>query len=326
MKQSEVSIGTSLRPNGNTTLRLFPTTRPEIPISVPLSILDCTSARFAPTGCIWIFDHHVTMPDHYTLLNRLRKSFVATLDEFPQWAGQIRWTPFDPDGGYTERFNRIKLVYGSVNDPGVEWKIVYYPSYSSNRFAPTPSERASMTVWREDEFEQSRLISNCDLALHDLESWKGLPGMSVQISLFGDGGYAIGIKLAHVLGDAQSLMIFVHRWAAKSRDIDHITGSFPYSDFPIFDPKQLDGHASGDIHGFDIDPHLAVAARVLPLHRYDCWEVDAPDFPPFFAETLEKIIPPSSFLEKAKLSPADSAPWSSWDPSRPVSYAYIHFG
>ena len=72
-------------------------------------------------------------------------------------------------------------------------------------------ERASKIVWREDDFEHSRLISDCDLALHDLKSWKGLPGMSVQISLFGDGGYAIGVKLAHVLVDAQSLMAFVHR-------------------------------------------------------------------------------------------------------------------
>lgn len=326
MVESRVSIDMVLRPDDKTILRLFPTTRPETPISVPLSILDCTAARFAPTGCIWIFDHHVTMPDHHTLLNRLRKSFVDTLDEFPQWAGQIRWIPFNPVGSYTERFNRINLVYGSVNDPGVEWKIVYYPSYSSNRFAPSPAERASRTVWREDEFEQSRLISNCDLALHDLESWKGLPGMSVQISLFGDGGYAIGVKLAHTLGDAQSLMTLVHRWAAKSRNLDRVTSSSSLFNSPVFDPKRLDGHASGNINGLHIDPHIAATARALPLHRYDCWEADAPDFPPFFAETLERTMPPSSFRERDKLSPAYSAPWSSWNPSKPVSYAHIHFG
>lgn len=103
------------------------------------------------------------------------------------------------------------MVYGSVDDPGVEWKTVSYLSYSSRQFAPTPLERASRTVWRKDNFEQSRLISDCDLALHDLKSWKNLPGMSVQVSLFGNGGYAIGVKLAHVLGDAQSLMTFVRR-------------------------------------------------------------------------------------------------------------------
>lgn len=44
-------------------------------------------------------------------------------------------------------------------------------------------------------------------------------------------------------------------------------------------------YASGDITGSGIDPHPAAVARALPLHRYDCWEADAPDFPPFFAKT-----------------------------------------
>jgi hypothetical protein len=60
--------------------------------------------------------------------------------------------------------------------------------YSPGQFAATPLERPSRTVWRKDNSEQLRLITNCDLALYDLESWKNLLGISVQISLFGDGG------------------------------------------------------------------------------------------------------------------------------------------
>lgn len=319
-------IGTAPRPAAKTILRLFPTTRSDTPVSVPLSILDCAAARFSPTGCIWIFDHHDTAPDHDSLVGRLRNSFIATLNEFPQWAGQLQWTAFKPNGGYTERSHRIQVVYGSVDDPGVEWKTISYPSYSSDCFAPTPVERESRRVWREDNFEQSRLISDCDLALHDLKSWKGLPGMSVQISLFGKGGYAIGVKLAHVLGDAQSLMTFVHMWADRSRNLHCNNGNPSLFDPPIFDPKQLDEHASGDINGSGIDTDLAAIAQALPLHRYDCWEADAPNFPPSFAETLAGTMLPSSFLKSVKLSPAHSAPWSSWDTSKPVSYAYIHFG
>jgi hypothetical protein len=125
------------------------------------------------------------------------------------------------------------------------------------------------------------LISKCDLALHDLKSREGLPGMSVQISLSGGGGYAIGVKLAHVLGDAQSLMIFVHMWAVRSRNLHHDKVSPSLFDFPIFDPKRLDDYASGDINRSEIDPHLAAAARALSLHQYDCWEADAPEFPSF---------------------------------------------
>lgn len=53
------------RPTDKTTLRLFQASRPETSISVPLSILDCTAARFTPTGCIWIFDHNDATPDHH---------------------------------------------------------------------------------------------------------------------------------------------------------------------------------------------------------------------------------------------------------------------
>jgi hypothetical protein len=77
--------------------------------------------------------------------------------------------------------NRIDLVYGSVDGPGVAWKTISYSSYSSDRFATSPIKRASKIVWREEDFEHSRLISDCDLALHDLKSWKGLSGMSVQL-------------------------------------------------------------------------------------------------------------------------------------------------
>lgn len=95
----------------------------------------------------------------------------------------------------------------------------------------------------------SRLTSDFDLALHDSKNWKNLPGMSAQISLFGDGGYAIGVKLAHMLGDAQSLIIFVHLWAAKSRNLHCDTGG-PSLVSPVFDPKLLGDHVFGDANRY----------------------------------------------------------------------------
>jgi hypothetical protein len=58
----------------------FPTSRPDSEISVPLSILACTAARFTPTGCIWIFHHHDRTPDHHTLL----KASTKLLRRYPQ--------------------------------------------------------------------------------------------------------------------------------------------------------------------------------------------------------------------------------------------------
>lgn len=82
--------------------------------------------------------------------------------------------------------------------------------------------------------------------------------MPVQVSLFGDGGYAIGVKLAHVQGDAQSFMTFVHMWAAKSRNLHYDTDCSSLFDPPIFDPKRLNDYESGDVNGSGIDPHPVV--------------------------------------------------------------------
>ncbi|OKL58267.1 hypothetical protein UA08_06847 [Talaromyces atroroseus] len=308
------------------TSRVLPTSQTESPISVPLSIFDATCTRFSPTRCIWLFDHHSDTPEQKTLCSRLRTSFISTPDEFPQWAVQLQWSSLNANGNHTERFHRINIVYGSPQDPGVEWKTAYHPSHSSKDFAPLASERASRTTWRGDGFVQSELLSNTALAaLHDMKSYKGLPAMTVQITLFRDGGYAVGVKLAHPLGDAQALMVFVQRWAAKSRCLHGDTESPSLMPPPVFNPQLLDSHASGDIDGSANDPRLAAIARELPLHRYNCWESDAPGYLPAFLSTLESSMPPKSFLDTVELSPADTAPWTTWDVSRSVDYVQMHF-
>lgn len=313
--------------------RVHPSTRPPAPISTPLSVLDATVARFSPTGAIWIFDElHC---DKDTLVSRLRSSFVATLSLFPHWAGQLKWAPVQPGGSHTERFNRPQVVHGTDSDPGVEWTVVEHP-FHVHDVVPTAKERAESVAgarrgaWVGNGFAQEHFVPSTPLALHNLRDCTGLPGMLVQINFSLGGGYAIGIKIAHALADAQALMTFTHNWMANSRKC---FGAQPYSspllDNPVFDPTLLDACAAGDIDAPEPDTALTTAARPLPMHRYSWWDTFDPGYPAVCVPTTENSKPPPNILEPAikqgRVSASTPAPWSTWDPMRPASYVQLHF-
>lgn len=305
--------------------RLFPHIPPPSPITTPLSILDATVARFAPAGAIWLFD---SFPENITeseSINRLQSSFVQTLSDYPQWAGQLQWAPVREDGLHTERFNRPMVVYGTPNDPGVEWRIVKRDDISIRSLVPSARERASAGTWNGDDFPQRDFLCDTPLALHDLREYQGLPGMQVQITLLKDGGYAIGIQMAHVLADAQSLMVFVHQWAAASRAAFDSEYTKSLMDAPVFNPALLEAHAAGDINGPAPDPGLVGAARELPLHRFDWWKIDDPGYPNVMVTNTLNSMPSREVLDSIELTPSTSAPWTTWDLSRPIRYTQIHF-
>lgn len=306
--------------------RLFPSSRPSQRISTPLSILDATVARFSPTGAIFLFDHISEDINETEFLDRLRSSFVDALDDCPHWAGQLQFAPVRPGGSHTERFNRPMVIYGDEKDPGVEWSVVRHPSISVQSLAPSASERASgKGIWIGDEFAQRLFLSETPLPLHDLRECEGLPAMQVQVNLFNDGGYGIGVKIAHSLADAQSLMVFIHYWAAKSRQLFSSTETDSPMDPPIFDPTLLDECAAGDIDGLAADPELASVTRQLPLHRFDWWDTNAPGYSHYLIPTTENSKPSPEILSQTELSPSTSAPWDTWDFSRPVRYTQLHY-
>jgi hypothetical protein len=299
------------------------------PTSTPLSILDATVARFSPTGAIWIFDQHQDL-DQKTLIEHLRTSFIETLSKFPQWAGQLQWAPVKPKGNHSERFNRPLIVYGTDTDPGVEWTVIEH-AFRADEIAPTAEERASSTTrsqpsaWAGDAFNERLFISSSPLALANLRDYAGLPGMQVQISLLQEGGYVIGVKMAHCLADAQTLMVFMHQWAHSSKKQFGNQPETPLMGEPVFDPALLDSCAAGGIDSPEPDQGLVRIARKLPLHRYSWWDTAAEGYPPFLIPTTENSKPPPGELEHRRVSPSEPAPWVSWDFSKKVRYTQLHF-
>jgi hypothetical protein len=299
------------------------------PTSTPLSILDATVARFSPTGAIWVFDQHPDL-DQKTLIEHLRTSFIETLSKFPQWAGQLQWAPVNPKGNHTERFNRPLIVYGKDTDPGVEWTVIEH-AFRADQIVPTAEERASSSIgsqpnaWAGDAFNERLFVSSNPLALANLHDYAGLPGMQVQISLLQEGGYVIGVKMAHCLADAQTLMVFMHQWAHNSKKQFGNQPQTPLMGEPVFDPALLDSCAAGDIDSPEPDQGLVRLARKLPLHRYSWWDTAAGGYPPFLIPTTENSRPPPQELEHRRVSPSEPAPWVSWDFSKKVRYTQLHF-
>ncbi|KAH1944036.1 hypothetical protein KXV69_006990 [Aspergillus fumigatus] len=286
--------------------RLSPHVLPSSPISTPLSILDATVARFAPAGAIWLWDRFSGNLPETDFIDCLQSLFVQTLSDYPQWAGQLQWAPVREGGNHTERFNRPMIVYGAPDDPGDEWRVVKRDGISVGTLVPSAMERISAGAWDGANFPQRDFLSEPPLALHDLREYQGSPSMQVQITLLKSGAFAIGIRMAHVLADAQTLMVFVHQWAATSRATFGSHNSKSLMDAPVFNPALLDAHAAGDVDGPAPDRGLVATARELPLHRFDWWK-----------RTTRGI-------RNVELSPSTSAPWTSWDLSRRIRYTQIH--
>ncbi|KAH8677627.1 hypothetical protein BX600DRAFT_430964 [Xylariales sp. PMI_506] len=309
-------------------IRLLPTSTPAQVVSTPLSILDSTCARFADTGAIWFFEAPAATIVDDEFLESLRITFVKTLDDFPQWAGQLHWAPFRPGGSHTERFNRCMITYGSPADPGAEWSIKYH-DLALDAVTPRPSD-LSRRIWDGDAFPQASFVPSAPLALSNLKDFEGRPSLAVQVNVFACGGYAIGVKVAHPLADIKSLMIFVHRWAAICRGGDDnyddgsgLTDGWIFGK-PLFDPAQLDARAAGDIDAAVVDPAIAARARALPLHRFDWWHTNAPGYPPLLVASSKNCIPPAEVLDRISLSPSTEGPWSTWDLERPASFGLLH--
>ncbi|KAI1339754.1 transferase family protein [Xylariaceae sp. FL0016] len=289
-------------------------------ISTPLSILDASVARFSATGAIWFYD---SLPKGWQdIVNKndwaesLCRSLRETLSQFPQWAGQLKWAAWRPDGSYLERFNRPVISSGDTSDPGVEWTVIRHP-FALSSVVPNLSHRVSDSgIWIGSEFSQDPFISNTPIALHDLHEFAGLPAVSIQLNLFEGDGYALGVKIAHSLADAQSLMVFMSKWTSMNQKYLGRKPE-PLTPDPVFAPTDLDTHAAGSLNETAVDPILSRQAHALPLHRYDWWDRKG--------GADDKSRPPPEVLHQAVISPGTRAPWETWDSSRPVTYAVIHF-
>ncbi|KAI0846174.1 transferase family protein [Daldinia vernicosa] len=309
------------------TKRVFPLNGPKQTTTTKLSVLDASVARFAPCGAIWLYDQAENADSRDpTLFERLEKALRQTLDDYPHFAGQLRWASEElvKEDVNSRHIGRPVVVYGSPGDPGVELTIVE-GSRELSAVVPSQDERlAAKQVWNATDFPQNDLLAKTKLAFSSLSEFEGLPGVAIQLTSFKCGGFAIGIKLAHCLSDAMCLMQFAHGWAAQSRYLfggDKSDGEKRLA--PLFDPSQLDQRAGLTPTG--PDPEKVRIARALPMHRYDWWAKDAPGYPPWAEASTLGTRPPPEELARSELSPSSFPPWPTWDMASPVEHVQIRF-
>jgi hypothetical protein len=298
--------------------RVFPTTPETETTTTALSVLDATVAKFTTCSAIWFFDAepsaHARDPD---LFRTLELSFCDTLSRWPHWAGQLRWALGTDCLSIPRLVGRPVVTYGGGKDIGVDWTIA---SCDSTLDSIIPSRHARSTtdkIWMATNLPQE-LQAASRLAFSNLAEFEGLPGVAVQLTSFKCGGWSVNVKLTHCLSDAQSLITFMHAWAAQSRKPECILSQ------PVFVPEMLDRHA-GDVHQNRPDPEMIARARGLPMHRFDWWASAAKAYPDWALASCQATMPSTDVLKTLQLSPSTHPPWSTWDMAMPIEHAQIRF-
>jgi hypothetical protein len=196
-------------------MRIHPSQTPEKPQTVPLSILDAITARYTPTQAFWLFNPPPANCPPYSVQG-LERSLRHTVDAYPQWTGSLRWSPYKPNGTHTQRYNRLQVQWGYQSDAGVEFIVAESP-LSLTSFVPEAQDRHRQ-LWGPQSFPAKELLSPMKLSLYDQSTWEGLPMVTVQVTKFqGDGGIAIGVKMAHPIADTETMMTFLKDWSAINR-------------------------------------------------------------------------------------------------------------
>ncbi|RYP89984.1 hypothetical protein DL770_003887 [Monosporascus sp. CRB-9-2] len=315
------------------TRRIFPESPPQQTRTTRLSIADASVARFAPCGAIWLYDRTEGIDARDPVVfEHLEKALKQTLDEYPHYAGQLRWaSKEDVEGDVNSRhIGRPIVVYGAGEGPGVEL-VIAEAGRELSAIVPSREERAmAKKLWNATDFPQDQLLPSTLLAFMSLADFEGLPGAAVQLTAFRCGGYAVSVKLTHCLSDALCLMHFVHSWAARSRMFfgDAAQSVFPTGadhSGPSFDPSLLDRYANLTAEGTAPDPEKIGKARALPMHRFDWWATDAPGYPSWATASSNATKPSAEEMPHLQLSPSTFPPWPTWDMAAPVVHVQIRF-
>ncbi|KAF3389468.1 hypothetical protein F1880_003395 [Penicillium rolfsii] len=308
--------------------RVFPTTKSPEHV-VPLSLLDATTADFACTCPIWLFERPDKVGDGFDLSEHLRQSLRITLDAYPHWAGQLKSistldpTELKPEElrfpPHARRFGRIYSHYEISEDPGIE-----FVTATSNATLEMLSPATRTTEY--PLFDRGKVSLNSFVPSLRLAKPLGPnvvneadflpPIMAIQLTELACGGFALATKNLHPLADIQAVIHFVRDWTKISRWI--LSGSpvpKPHLN-PLFDPARLDSMAAGDINDTQPDPAIITKALSLPMHRYDWWST------PALCPWPQEIPEPFQHQEHTPIG--QDMPWSEWDFKAPVSHYLVH--
>ncbi|TFK51349.1 hypothetical protein OE88DRAFT_1659297, partial [Heliocybe sulcata] len=282
---------------------IFPDHRVNEPTTTPLSILDAKVANFAPAAAFWLLPSHSSLSP-----SPLTASLKNALGHYPHWAGELSFVedekinPLD----HRYRFRRLQVQYGSPSDPGVVLVLASSRRPISSLIPDTPES---------DVWDASQLPTSAFIPDEPLPPGINGPSAYIQVTQFPD-ALAIGVKLAHGLSDAHTLVRFMHIWSFVHL---HPSSALPDSLAPIFNPELLDKGALGDIDREYPDDGLLHKSASLPVRRYDYW-ASAEGCPPFMFDSTR--IPQTITVNRPLGTPM---PWDEWEWQKPAGQYVVHF-
>lgn len=309
--------------------RISPSAAPVEARTVPLSILDNTAARFTYCSAIWSFHSSHRLDFQAEGLPALLKtSLQRTLSSYPAWAGQLHWDLRHESEAGRRTGGRLLVTYGSKQDPGVDF-VVVEESLPLARVCPSVEERkTTKQVWREDgDLTMEDLQPDHNIAIMDDPlNPDGMVATAIRITRFSCGGWAVCIRISHVLADASSMTCFMREWGLQTQVLLGDTGAAARIASPVFAPELLDAHAR-PVNPGDLDPDRVRLARSMPMHRFDWWAADAEGYPAWATEktAVTKALALGDGSDGMHLTAASPAPWLTWDSSRPAAHAQIRF-
>jgi hypothetical protein len=280
---------------------VWPEQRVESPQRAVLSVLDSSVARYSPASGIWLYSADST----YLTFDRLTTSLVRTLAHYPQLCGQLEWAD--------KPLGKLALRWGSESDPGV---VVAHARCSTSLAEEFPSyeQRVKRREWTTDQPAFLSAAEGHPLALHSgiFGDWTGMTSCIVQLTQFSCGGFAVSLKCAHVLADAQNLGAFMRIWSLYNQNLN---ATIPEAYLPVFQPELLDQQADS------IDGKAPEIVDALPMMRWDLWSSDTSTAPSYMADHLK---PPSHCLPLQR-APGTPIPWESLNGLLPCESRYLHF-
>ena len=241
--------------------RIFPTTKVERAESVPLSIIETFATHSTAEG-VWFY-HRPAGTSEFQLLDRLQESFRRTIDVFPQYSGRLVMNKeCKPQGGHTERFARLKLVWGTDSDLGAGYVVARAGKKLSDLIPSAEERRKLVGGWDRTELPTTSFLP-AKLFRPTLITFL------VQVTTFACGGFAIGITTSHSLMDIQSVSFFAQHWASVYNRIFLPEIQTSTLQAPTFNPQLLDNEAAGNINGMERDYELVQKAHSLPKPHYE---------------------------------------------------------
>lgn len=305
---------------------LRPIPRPDRPVIKVLSITDAATSAIPGPECVWFLDAPET--PHLLSPNLLKESLESTLAAYPFFAGQLEQIPFKVNGDWTQRHGRLRVIYGTDDDPGIQVAIAEC-NHKLSDVVPDQTQRGRL--WDSDEVPL-HLFQGTELpmALHDgVELGPDLSLMRVKITTFSCGGVAIAAKVVHPLCDAEALTCFIRYWSTVHAHLDVSNTRNGGRDSslsqlaPSFDPDLFMSYASGNLDATTADDSLVLSARSLPMHRYDWW-ASAKGCPPglLWRTQITEDVKASGIILPSLSTPI---PWDDLDFTSGISSYSIQF-